>query len=126
MLKYTSRHKQLASVLFLFFQLVSILSLLISSSFISSLVLIPSSVTILCTISAVQPNINCKSTSVSSVFLCVWVCVVYVAVCICERTVFGESICKGVLFIRRQNFNNCNYVLRQTQTSQSNSLLSGL
>jgi len=65
-LKYTSRHKQLASVLFLFFQLVSILSLLISFSFISLLVLISSSFASLCTISAVQLNINYKSTSISS------------------------------------------------------------
>lgn len=113
-----SRHKQLASVLFQFFKLVSILSLLIYSSFISLLVLISSSVTSLCTISAVQSNINKDPKSVASAQTIVFhlshtmalcLCVLCVIMCIWGCTVTGESICtEVVLFITRQNFNNCN------------------
>lgn len=112
-LKYTSTHVQQTSVLFEFFQLVSILSLLVSSSSVISLLVLPSSaVTSLCTISAAQSNINHNPTSVPSaqdqhisliahdgiVAVCVCVCVVGVFMCIWGCIVTGESICTEVVF----------------------------
>lgn len=108
-LHLTSRYKQLASVLFHFFELVFILTLLMCSfSFIAP---IPSSLTGLCIISAVHSNINHNPTSVPSVsyythntwwcfVCCCWVCNhVYFGGC----TVAGESVCTDVvLFTIRQ------------------------